>query len=1542
MHKENIQSIYPLSPLQQGMLFHSVYDGKSSAYVIIVQADLQGELDVDAFKQAWQQVIGRHPVLRTFFMWKNRDKPLQIVRRQVEIPWQVYNWSHLPATEQQEKIKSFLQADRTQGFNLSKAPLLRLTLIQTAANNFHFIWSFHHILLDGWSEPLVLSEVFSIYEEILNGKIKYRDQPPPYKEYIVWLNQQNLTKAEKYWRETLKGFTTPTPIHIDENEISNAHHDSTEKFDIQQLQLPKETTSALHLLAQQHQITLSTLFQGVWALLLSRYSGETDVVFGSTVSGRSIALPRIESMVGLFINTLPVRVQISPQVTLVSWLKELHHQQIQVRQFEYSSLRDVQAWSDLNRIQGQSLFDTILTINNFHLDGTLKQANTGLKISNLNFLGASHYPLSVTIDLGEDSLLTISHNCNRFRNATITRMLGHFQSVLEAIAANPDQPLSAFSFLNAEENQQLLVDFNQTRAMVPTDQTVVQLFEAQVAQTPNATALRFNGQALTYAQLNQRSNQLARYLQRHGVGPEHVVALCLDRSPEAVIAIWGTLKAGGSYVPLDVELPEQRLAFMLDETQAPVVITTQHLAARLPQSKAKIVCLDSDWLMIESASGENLGQVASPNNLAYIIYTSGSTGTPKGAMVNHSNLINYVWWAKNYYLEGQKLNFPLFSSLSFDLTVTSIYVPLISGGSIVIYGEGEMGNLVLLDVIKENQVDIIKLTPAHLSLIKEINPAQTRLRKMIVGGEDFKRSLANSISNLFSNTIEIYNEYGPTEATVGCMIHHFDPATDLESSVPIGRPINNTQVYILDEHLNPVPPGVMGEMCIGGAGVAQGYLNRSDLTAARFVEDPRQAGAKLYRTGDLARWTSNGQMQFLGRVDHQVKIKGYRIELGEIESNLLAHPHIEAAVVTVSQKNDADNDHLQTERMQLAAYFVAGHSLTATELRRFLGRRLPNYMIPAHFIPLNQMPLTTNGKIDRTALPDPAQQKIRQNTELTAPSTATEEKLGAIWAEVFRLEQVSVHDNFFDLGGDSIISIQIIARASQAGLHFSPQQLFNSETIANLAPLVETTAGVQTEQGLVTGPAPLTPIQSWFFEQNLPEPHVWNMSLLVEVTTEIQPHLLEEAFQHVLIHHDALRAQFVMAEVSKRWQQTISDTAPPVLRVVNLKDLPEAEQQLRIEETMAQLEKSHNLARGRLLSAAYFEGTAHHPNQLFITVHHLVIDSFSWNILLQDLETTYFQLSRNDAVKFPAKTISMKQWAEGLIELAQTDKLKQELTHWQSVFDSVQPDIPIDSQNGDNLEGSTGVVADSLNENNTHSLLKEVPAAYNTQINDILLTALALAFADWTGRRSLLINLEGHGREDILLNSAAPARTVGWFTSIFPVKLALPDNITEPGVNLKTIKEQLRAIPNKGIGFGPLRYLCQDETVKRRLTEVPLPQILFNYLGQFDTALPNATLFRLTQPLAGRQGANNPRTHILEINIWIIAGKLQVKWIYSKHLHREETIQHLAAQYIAKLQLLIAHCLSPEAGGATPSDFPLANLDEQKLNQLANILDALE
>jgi amino acid adenylation domain-containing protein/non-ribosomal peptide synthase protein (TIGR01720 family) len=1547
MNKEEIESIYPLSPMQEGMLFHSIDGQESKVYVVVLQFSLHGALNVPAFKRAWQQTIDRHPVLRTFFIWKNRDTPLQIVPRRIELPWQEYDWRHLTDSEQTELLKSYSQTDRMRGFNLSKAPLIRLTLVQTTENDNHFFFSHHHMLLDGWSVALLLKEVFAVYQANCRGKNITLEELESFKAYITWLKHQNLSEAELYWRKTLQGFTQPTPIYLDK-ALGNTQS-SKEVYDEQNLRLSKTTTAGLQLLAQKHQITLSTLIQGGWALLLSRYSGETDVVFGTVVSGRSIALPGIESMIGLFINTLPVRVQISPQAPLMPWLKELQGQQVQARKFEHSSLRNIQAWSGLVRSQGQSLFDSILVFGNYPLNDFLKDVDGDLEVGNLSFLEGSNYPLTVLIDPSEELTIRVSYDTRRFNDTSGVQILEHLQTLLENFTVNPYQSLSTFSPLSAEEKHQVLVDFNQTKVSYPTDKTLIQLFEVQVAKTPDTVAVHYGQDYLTYAQLNRRANQLAHFLQKMGVGPETLVGVFMERSLEMVISLYGILKAGGAYVPLDPEYPAERVAFMLEDTQVPVLLTQERLVDKLSKAQdfisksqnPELICLDSEWTNIGQERPVNPVNCVTTDNLAYVIFTSGSTGRPKGVMNEHGGIFNRLLWMQDAYsltVEDRVLQKTPFS---FDVSVWEFFWPLMFGARLVVAKPGgHKDTRYLVKLIAEQAITTIHFVPSMLQAFLQDESAETcrSLKRVICSGE----ALPYALQERFFARLEaeLHNLYGPTEAAVDVTYWACQRNSDL-STVPIGRPVANTQIYLLDSQLQPVSIGEPGELHIGGVQVARGYLNRSGLTAEKFIPDPFNSDpdARLYKTGDLASSLPDGNILYLGRLDHQVKIRGNRIELGEIEATLNQHPSVREAVVVAHELDFGD------KRLVAYATLREANSPTVSQWRHFLSQTLPDYMIPSAYVVLSQLPLTHNGKVDWKALPVPELDRSTLGSQFVAPRNATEERLANIWATVLKLENVGTYDNFFDLGGDSIISIQIVAKASRAGLRLTPRQLFEYQTVAELCAVIDTAESITAEQGLITGSVPLTPIQHWFFEQSMSDQNYWNQSVIIDVLDELDPKLLEQALLQLPIQHDALRLQFLpeTSAASPKWKQSINHAVPTIdFEMIDISTLPPNEQQHIVDTTISRLEAGHNLGQGKLVKAAYFKLGISQPNRLFITIHHLAVDGISWSILLQDVETAYTQLVHGQSIALPAKTTSFKAWAKKLNEFAQTEALRRELDYWATASNEEISEIPIDALvEAANTEMSARTISVSLTSKETLSLLKDVPPVYNTKINDALLTALAQTITTWTNQNTIYINLEGHGREEIIKNVDL-TRTSGWFTTMFPMKLTLLGS-PSPSAALKSIKEQLRCIPNRGIGYGLLRYLCKDEAVMTRLATLPKPQILFNYLGQFDRSLSDSALFRFTQPLVGAHSPEALRYHLLEINMIVISGCLRVDWTFSQNFHHRQTIQQLANNYAETLRTLIAHVLSPdEAGGFTPSDFPLAKLDEDKLSKLANILNEQE
>jgi amino acid adenylation domain-containing protein/thioester reductase-like protein len=1085
MSKNNIEAIYPLSPLQEGLLFHTLYAPTSGTYFEQLDFTLLGRLNISAFKQAWQHVIDHHPILRTLFVWERRDKPLQVVRQQVALPWEQQDWRDAAPAGQQHRLERFLAADRAQGFDLGQAPLMRLSLLQMAEVNYHFIWSFHHLLLDGWSSSLVLKELFAAYEALSRGERPQARQSRPYRDYIIWLQQQDLARAEAFWRQTLQGFTTPTPLQVNRvhtNQLSLEH-----AYAEQQQHLPATTRAALQALARQQQVTLNTLIQAAWALLLSRYSGETDVIFGATLAGRPADLVGVEEMVGLFINTLPVRVQVNPHMPLLGWLKTLQSQQAEARQYDYAPLAQIQRWSELS--PGQALFESLLVFENFPVNDADKTQHGDIAIGDIRFYEKTNYPLTLMVVPGAELWLQASYNSHYFEAETISRLLGHLQTLLEGMAAQPEAHLAELPLLTEAERQQILITWNDTYVDYPHQGLCLhQLFEQQVEQTPDAVAVVFEDQRLTYQELNRRANQLAHYLRRLGVGPEVRVGICMERSLEMVVSLYAILKAGGAYVPLDPTYPPERLAFMLQDAQTSILLTQERLAPTLPGHQAKVITLEAGWQTINQESTQNLTTGVTEQNLAYVIYTSGSTGQPKGAMNSHRAIRNRLLWMQEAYRLNRSDAVLQKTPFSFDVSVWEFFWPLLTGARLVVARpEGHKDPAYLVEVIVEQQITTLHFVPSMLQVFVEAEYLDRlrSLRRVICSGEALPYHLQERFFARLPEPVELHNLYGPTEAAVDVTYWACQRGSQ-QQTVPIGRPIANIQIYLLDPHMQPVPVGVPGELYIGGVGLARGYLNRPELTAEKFIPNPfnthkklrmtlapaRSAGENeelgieientnlnqpdfsflifnsslLYKTGDLARYLSDGNIEFLGRLDHQVKIRGFRIELGEIETTLAQHPGISEVVVIDQEDNPGDK--------RLVAYFVAAQESgpDSQELRTLLKAKLPEYMIPAAFVRLAAIPLTPNGKLNRWVLPAPDAGRPNLEKNYVAPRSDVEKLLANIWADVLKIERVGLYDDFFELGGHSLLATQLIFRIREAfQVELPLRYLFESANIAGLA-----------------------------------------------------------------------------------------------------------------------------------------------------------------------------------------------------------------------------------------------------------------------------------------------------------------------------------------------------------------------------------------------------------------------------------------------------------------------------------------------------------
>ncbi|MEM6406469.1 MAG: amino acid adenylation domain-containing protein, partial [Pseudomonadota bacterium] len=1372
-------------------------------------------------------------------------------------------------------------------------------------------WQSHHLIEDGWSLPILLEELFTHYQAAHTNTTPVRahgraplptntvpNLPPvtPYQHYIAWLQQQDQTAARTYWQDKLSGIVAPTPIPI-LNQIGETNQTQAE----QTRTLTQEQTQAWQAYAKRQRITLNTLIQAGWASLLGRYSGETNIVFGATTSGRNLPLSGIEQMVGLFINTLPLRVDLNQPIPTL--LQHLQTQQQTDNQYAYTNLADIQDWSEVPN--GIALFDSLIIFENYPVDDTLTHNNLPFRITDSHSEESTNYALTLAVIPGTQLSIRLGHRTPQLHTDQASRMLAHLEQLIDGLVNQPECDHRTLPLLTTAEIDQLQA-WNDTATDYPADQALVDLFEAQVMQTPDNIAVSFEGNTLTYRELNARANQVAHYLSPQ-VQPDTLVGICVERSLEMIIGLLGILKAGGAYVPLDPDYPAKRLAYMLQDSQVPLLLTQQRLQAQLPDYTGITCCLD-DPNLIEDQPRHNLPRIAQPHHLAYVIYTSGSTGKPKGVAIEHRNLTNYMFWMRQAFNFSTTDRFIQKASISFDATVWECWFPLQIGACLVLAAPGREADVdYLQSLIIREQISVLQAVPVLLNtLLENRRLADTALHCLFCGGEALTHKIQQQVDQQNSR-ITLYNMYGPSEATIDATYWLSTPTAD---TIAIGQPVANTRIYLLDKSQQPVPIGVAGELCIAGAGLARGYLNRPELTAERFIQ-VRLFGniERIYKTGDLARWLPNGNLEYLGRIDHQVKLRGFRIELGEIEAVLSQQEAVSEAVVTIYERDS---------NKSLAAYVTTtGNTPDISGLREALKAHLPDYMVPNSFTVLDALPLTPNGKIDRKALPEP---ELSVTTDWQLPRNATEHELVTVWSQVLKRTDISIHDNFFDLGGDSILSIQIVARARQAGLGLSPRDVFQHQSIADLALVVQPVSAVLAEQGLVQGEVSLTPIQSQFLASDTAEPHYFNQAMLLVVPEDLEVTALQAAFTAVLNQHDAFRLRYLLQE--KIWCQSHQADFTPHQIIEDTLATPSDGLVAALEPRANYWQASLNLADGPLTRLVLFRTAAGTPTRLLWVIHHLIVDGVSWRILLDDLQTAYQQSRADEPIQLPPKSTSFKAWSEFLHTWQQGTTCAVETAHWQTLPQTL-PALPLDHPDGRALLCDTAHHTLTLSQALTEQLLYRTASAYRTGINDLLLSALALMLHDWTEQQTHLIDLESHGRAD-LDPSLDLSRTLGWFTSLYSVALTLPDQPTDLAAVIRTIKEQLRQVPHEGIGYG-LRQQ-QGESL-------PQGQILFNYLGQFDQTADTAGGFQLATESAGQcVSLTGSRTHSIEINGQTAQGQLSLTFSYSQQQYRADTIQQLAAAYEHHLQTLISHCQTHY--GYTPSDFPLARIDQAQIEQL--------
>ncbi|MBI4749085.1 MAG: amino acid adenylation domain-containing protein [Acidobacteria bacterium] len=1563
-----IEDIYPLSPLQQGMLFHSLLTPGAGLYIEQMACTIKGTLDAVAFERAWHILVERHSILRTAFVWEGLDEPLQVVQLDVKVPFEFHDWRNLTQTDQEAQFDEFLTQQRTQGFELTQAPLMSLALIQCGESEFQFIWCHHHLLLDGWGVPIVLREVFAAYEAIRQNRVPTLPPVRPYRDYIGWLKEQSVEQAEQYWRQYLQGFSAPTYLSAFQDTNNTASQPARYEFN-----LDEATSEQLAMLAREHQITLNTLVLGAWTKLMSVHTTAEDVVFGVTVSGRPPELAGSDAMLGLFINTLPLRATVPADVPVMEWLAKLQVQQAEMRQFESTPLVHIQGWSEIP--PGTALFDTLFIFENYPSPPNLttgQERPTTISLEKVKARGTTNYPLTFVAAPGRELHFLAVYDEAIFPGEFVSGLVGQMIALLENLTQSPDQTLNHWSPLSEAERHKILVEWNPTSRPFPDEKCIHHLFEQQVRKTPEAVAVVFQDQSVTYRELNYRADQLAFYLQLLGVKPETLVGLCVNRSIEMLVGMLGILKAGGAFVPLDPSYPKERLAFMLADSQVPVLVTQSVLLSRLPRYGSQVVYLDQP---LPTLSHRPFPVEATSHHLAYVIYTSGSTGTPKGTLLQHQGLCNLAL------AQIQDMGFApgsrvvQFSSLSFDASVFEIFATLVGGSTLYLGTRVDlMPGAELAQFLTHHQINVATLPPSAAAALPEGEyPA---LRTLITAGESCTAELVQKWTRPGRRFI---NAYGPTEATVCATFTDCEP-TDHHPT--IGRPVANIQIFLLDQHGQPVPVDVPGELWIGGVSLARGYLNQPELTAERFkpgfrvekpgfrVEKPEFRVEKpgfrvqgsgfrdsdsdtlgqttasesanlgqdlkvplthgstlskprtpnpeprtLYKTGDLARYRADGQIEFLGRIDDQVKLRGHRIELGEIEAVLNHHPLVKESVVVA-------RDDAQTGK-QLTAYVVLNQPARPStgslslgfqpgistqqqvEIADFLRHRLPEFMVPTVFVVLEALPISPSGKIDRRALPAPERILRADDQESQAvPQTPVEEMVADLWSQVLHLPTVHRHSNFFALGGHSLLATQLASRLRETfQLDLPLSLIFEAPTVAQQASWI-TRQQLQGASGGSAASAPPPPLvavsrehplplsfsqlRTWFMEQLEPsEPLAGGVRLHGKLDLAV----LERCFVEIIERHEVLRTSF--ETVNGQPIQVIHRTLRFQIEVINVQDASSPEERrARIEEFLAREgRKPFQLTTGPLLRVALIQ-LAPESWILFFAVHHIISDGWSLEIFGRELAVLYRAFSKGEPSPLRPLPIQYADFAVWQRNWLQGDVLKAHLKYWKDQLTGAPAvlELPTDSPRPE-VWAYRGMRESHTFSRTSTEKLKALSHANGVTPFMTLFAAYNVLLSRLSGQEDLLVGIPVTNR-----NHLEVEKLIGFFVNTLVLRTKLTHRPTFADLLSQTRTTALGAFAHQDL---PFEKLIEELQPERDLRRTPLLQVMFSFESalrhprrpETPTEAETLRMSPLEINLAIDRGTSN-----LDLTVFFreTADGITSTWEYNRELFESTTIQRFA------------------------------------------------
>ncbi|MEH2355882.1 non-ribosomal peptide synthetase [Nostoc sp.] len=1498
----------PLSFSQERLWFIHQLQPDSSTYNVSLAFRLQGLLNISALEHSLNQIIQRHEALRTTFV-ASENKPVQVIAPSLNLTLPVVDLRELPEIERETQVLQLVKNEVQQPFNLEQGSLFRSSLVQLHENEYVLLLSVHHIVFDGWSDGVLWRELTALYTAFCAGKPSpLPELPIQYADFAVWQRQwlqgQVMDTQLDYWKQQLAG--SPPLLELPTDRVRPLIQ--TSRGSIKHFQLDDHLTQKLKSLSEKSGATLfMTLLTG-FVILLSRYSNQQDILVGSPIANRNRS--ELESLIGFFANTLVLRTDVSGNPSFWELLQRVRQVAMEAYSHQDAPFEQVvEALQPERNLSYSPLFQVMFVLLNTP-PGKLELP--GLSLTPLQIENpTAKFDLTLLMTESEQGLSgSLEYNSDLFEQATITRMVGHFVTLLEGIVANPEERISQLPLLTQPERQQLFGEWNNTQANYPSDKCIHQLFEEQCLSTPNAVAVVFDNQQLTYHQLNCRANQLAHYLRSLGVKPDALVGLCVERSLEAIVGILSILKTGGAYVPLDPEYPTERLRFMLEDAQVKVLLTQQQLVESIPQHQAHLVCLDSDWEKIAQECELNPENTAATDNLAYVIYTSGSTGKPKGVLVNHSNVVRLfaatdVW----YHFNAQDV-WTMFHSYAFDFSVWEIWGALLYGGRLVV-----VPYLVtrspesFYQLLCQEKVTILNQTPSAFRQLIQVEQSTAtigdlNLRLVIFGGEALEiKSLQPWFERHSDQMPQLVNMYGITETTVHVTYRPLSKADLNQTASVIGRPIPDLQVYVLDEYFQPVPIGVPGEMYVGGEGVTRGYLNRPELTAERFISNPFNK-SKLYKTGDLARYLPNGELEYLGRIDNQVKIRGFRIELGEIEALIVQHPAIWESVVIVREDEPGDK--------RLVAYVVSQveHSPKVPELRQFLKAKLPEYMVPSAFVLLESLPLTSNGKVDRRGLPKPDLDSTLLE-KYVAPRTPTEEMLALLWTQVLKLERVGIHDNFFEVGGHSLLATQLLSRIRTSfKVELALRELFARATVAELAQSIEQLQ----QQNLELTSLPIFPRtrdaelplsyaqqRLWFLDQFEPNSAFYNIPMALRLVGNLKQAALEQSLQEIIHRHEALRTNFITVDgkpsqiIQTETNWTVSVVDLKYLSTLVLSEVEVTEQEITSQQlAQQQVTQPFDLAKGTLIRATLvvLSQTEH---VLLVCMHHVVSDGWSMGVFIQELAALYNAYAQGQPsplaplpIQYADFAIWQRQWLQGEVLQSQLSYWQQQLKDAPALL-SLPTDRPRPAEqtyHGTHLEFAL-----------SFELTSKLTKLSQEQGCTLFMTLLA-AFDTLLYRYT--------GTEDILVGSPIANRDrseieglIGFFVNTLVMRTDLAGNPSFSELLGRVREMAMEAYTHQDLPFEMLVEALQPE---RDLSHTPLFQVMFvlQNAPTSELELTGLTVSRL--PIKGTTSRFD-----LTLSMEYTATGLAGWWEYNTDLFDASTIDRMTSHFVTLLEGIIAN-----------------------------------